>query len=109
VKLSVPVLRFPTWCFCIYCKALSKTTLSMTQLVRCDDGTHKENRRPSMSQVPFIAICEKGHLDDFPFDEWVHRSLQPRCPGPLRLLSQGGGTLAGQLVKCDACKLQRNH
>ena len=40
VKLSVPVLRFPRWCFCIYCKRLFKTTLSMTQLVRCSDETH---------------------------------------------------------------------
>ena len=107
-KLTVPVLRFPRWCFCIYCKRLTRTTSSMTQLVRCEDPTHKETRRPVMSQVPFIIICEDGHLDDFPFDKWVHRSLHPSCPGPLRLLSQGGGTLAGQLVRCDECKLQRN-
>jgi len=108
LKLSVPVLRFPRWCFCIYCKRLTRTTPSMTQLVRCPDAIHAEKRRPAMSQVPFVVICERGHLDDFPFDKWVHKSLTPRCSGPLRLLSQGGGTLAGQLVKCDGCKQQRN-
>ncbi|BAH47024.1 DrmB family protein [Rhodococcus sp. NPDC019627] len=108
LKLSVPVLRFPRWCFCIYCKRLSRTKLSMTQLVRCTDNTHDERRRPVMSQVPFIVICERGHLDDFPFPEWVHHSLSPTCHGTLRLLSQGGGTLAGQLVKCDGCKAQRS-
>lgn len=107
LKLSVPVLRFPRWCFCIYCKRLYKTTLSMTQLVRCPDGTHAGKRAPAMSQVPFVVICERGHIDDFPFDKWVHRSLDPGCNGPLRLLSQGGGTLGGQLVKCDTCKQQR--
>ena len=109
LKLSVPVLRFPRWCFCIYCKRLFKTTLSMTQLVRCPDTNHTEKRKPPvMSQVPFIVICERGHLDDFPFGKWVHRSLTPACGGPLRLLSQGGGTLAGQLVKCDGCGQHRN-
>jgi uncharacterized protein DUF1998 len=109
VKLPVPVLRFPRWCFCIYCKRLFKTTLSMTQLVRCPDETHAGKPKPPiMSQVPFIAICERGHLDDFPFDKWVHRSLMPACSGPLRLLSQGGGTLGGQVVRCDGCKQQRN-
>lgn len=110
VGLSVPVLRFPRWCFCIYCKRLVKTTLSMTQLVRCPDNTHegKGKRKPVMSQVPFIAICERGHLDDFPFDKWVHRSLNQTCDGALRLLAQGGGSLAGQVVKCDKCKQQRS-
>src|SRR5690242_14556103 len=28
VKLTVPVLRFPRWCFCMYCKRLKLTTLS---------------------------------------------------------------------------------
>jgi hypothetical protein len=108
LKLSVPVLRFPLWCFCIYCKRLTQTKPSMTQLVRCPDPTHREKRKPVMSQVPFVVICERGHLDDFPFREWVHRSLSPTCMGTLRLLSQGGGTLGGQLVKCDGCKAQRS-
>lgn len=108
LKLTVPVLRFPRWSFCIYCKRLELSTLSMAQLVRCPDPTHEGKRNPVMSQVPFIAICERGHLDDFPFNEWVHRSVAPTCTGPLRLLSQGGGTLAGQLVKCDTCEMQRS-
>jgi len=107
LKLTVPVLRFPRWSFCIYCKRLDMSPLSMAQLVRCPDIKHEGKRNPVMSQVPFIAICERGHLDDFPFNEWVHRALAPTCPGPLRLLSQGGGTLAGQLVKCDTCEMQR--
>ena len=108
LKLSVPVLRFPLWCFCIYCKRLTQTKLSMTQLVRCADSTHGDKRKPVMSQVPFVVICERGHLGDFPFREWVHESLSPTCRGTLRLLSQGGGTLGGQLVKCDDCKAQRS-
>lgn len=107
LKLTVPVLRFPRWSFCIYCKRLELSTLSMAQLVRCPDDKHQGKRAPVMSQVPFIAICERGHLDDFPFNEWVHRALAPSCNGPLRLLSQGGGTLAGQVVKCESCDIQR--
>ncbi|WP_082661287.1 MULTISPECIES: DUF1998 domain-containing protein [unclassified Rhodococcus (in: high G+C Gram-positive bacteria)] len=108
LNLSVPVLRFPCWCFCIYCKRLHRTKPSMSQLVTCSDESHGEKRKPVMSQVPFIVICEQGHLDDFPFSEWVHRSLSPGCQGTLRLVSQGGGTLGGQLVKCDGCKAQRS-
>ena len=26
-----------------------------------------------MVPVRFVAICERGHIEDFPFLEWVHR------------------------------------
>jgi hypothetical protein len=109
VRLSVPALRFPRWCFCMYCKRLKKSTLSMQQLERCPDPEHAERQyKPRMAQVPFVAICPDGHLDDFPFDLWVHRSKQPSCAGVLRLASRGGGGLEGQVVTCDGCKMERS-
>ncbi|MFJ6837575.1 DrmB family protein [Streptomyces sp. NPDC091209] len=102
VKLTVPVLRFPRWCFCMYCKRLKLTTLSFQDVVRCGDLSHEGGRGkgPRMAQVPFVAICESGHVDDFPFDKWVHRSRIPHCTGVLRLFSTGGGGLEGQVVRC---------
>ena len=45
----------------------------MQQQEVCPDKEHAGGRdKPRMSQVPFVAICS-GHLDDFPFDKWVHR------------------------------------
>ncbi|MFF9078906.1 DrmB family protein [Streptomyces rubiginosohelvolus] len=108
VKLTVPVLRFPGWSFCMYCKRLGQSPLSMAQPVRCRDPKHDAMKhRPIMAQVPFIAICERGHMDDFPWSSWVHRSITPSCGGVLRLLSRGGGTLAGQVVRCDGCGSDR--
>lgn len=108
-NLKVPVLRFPRWSFCMYCKRLEESPLTMAQPVECPDPRHapteqdgkKRRKRPRMSQVPFVAICAKGHLDDFPFREWVHRSHNPGCRGTLRLESRGAGGLDGQVVRCD--------
>ena len=109
VKLTVPVLRFPRWSFCIHCKRLELGKLTMKPLVECKDKKHADWKyKPKMSQVPFVAICTRGHLDDFPFDEWVHRSANPSCAGPLRLVSRGGGGLEGQVVTCDTCKRERS-
>lgn len=109
VRLTVPVLRFPRWCFCPYCKRLEVSTLTMQQSVLCPDPSHADwKHRPRMSQVPFVAICASGHLDDFPFDKWVHRSHQPTCKGPMRLRSMGGGGLEGQQVICEGCNKQRS-
>ena len=101
-RLSVPALRFPRYAFCMYCKRLKTTPLSFQDAVRCEDMTHVGGRGqgPKMSQVPFVAICEAGHIDDFPFREWVHRSASPQCTGTLRLVSTGAGGLEGQVVRC---------
>ncbi len=109
VRLTVPVLRFPRWCFCMYCKRLKLSTLTMQQHELCPDGEHDDRQyKPRMSQVPFVAMCSQGHLDDFPFDKWVHRSHDPQCTGVLRLTSRGGGGLEGQVVKCDGCEKERS-
>lgn len=107
--LSVPVLRFPGWHFCMFCKRLELQPLTRRDRVTCPDPKHAQlARKPKMSQVPFVTICTMGHLDDFPFREWVHRSANPTCQGVLRLNSRGGGGLEGQVVTCDGCKQERS-
>lgn len=101
--LTVPVLRFPCWHFCRFCKSLKLSKLSNCSHVYCNIHKHTE-----MSQVPFVAICESGHITDFPFNEWVHKSINPHCSGrELRLISTGGGSLQGQVVVCENCHQKR--
>jgi hypothetical protein len=111
MRLTVPVLRFPCWGFCPYCKRLQERPLEFADRQRCPDPKHQGRSRsgkgPVMAQVPFVVICDAGHLSDFPWHEWVHRSLQPVCRGTLRLKSRGGGSLAGQVVRCDQCEQER--
>ncbi|PRB76092.1 hypothetical protein CQ012_10600 [Arthrobacter sp. MYb214] len=109
VKLSVPVLRFPRWCYCMYCKRLELSTLTMQHPTKCTDAKHADwKHKPRMAQVPFVAVCTNGHLDDFPFNEWVHRTDNPSCFGPLRLKSIGGAGLDGQRVVCVSCESHRS-
>jgi hypothetical protein len=109
VRLRIPVLRFPRWHFCLYCKRLHLVPLTVRTQVECPDKEHAGKlRRPRMAQVPFVAVCAHGHLDDFPFEKWVHRSHKPSCTGILRLSSRGAGGLEGQVVTCDVCKGERS-
>jgi hypothetical protein len=108
IAITIPFLRFPTWNFCPYCKRLQASPLTLEGKARCPDPKHEGMRSgPVMAQVPFVTVCERGHLDDFPWREWVHRSVRPDCGGTLRLRSLGGGSLAGQEVSCDACEKRR--
>ena len=108
-KITVPAFRFPKWHFCAFCKLL----IEQPAYVRGNKGRiecnecKKKGKTRFLVQVPFIAICERGHLNEFPWREWVHRTANPSCTGTLRLVSTGSAMLAGQKIKCDECNQER--
>lgn len=95
--LTVPFLRFPQWHYCTHCGLMRKIPLVTRERLKCEDC-----KKRYIVQVPFVAMCDAGHLQDFPWIEWVYRSANPpHNPPPLRLLSTGGMTLAGQKILVD--------
>src|SRR5438132_440312 len=62
-------------------------------------GTRR--RRAFMVQVRFIALCEQGHIQDFPWREWAHETSNPTCDRPMRYLSLGGAGLSATRVTCE--------
>lgn len=109
-EMSVPVLRFPAWSFCPKCRELTRQPLHTFDRPRCSNCT--STARPKgrfLAQVPFVCMCENGHMQDFPWREWVHSSVDPRCSrGELELKTSGGGTLASQRVICKGCGKNRS-
>ena len=99
-KLTIPFLRFPRWHFCWRCHRLTELELATRGRQRCPFCT-VENKTSYLAQVPFVAMCENGHLQDFPWREWAHRSANPTCNRPMTLRSTGGATLANQVVECE--------
>ena len=106
----IPVLRFPTWYFCKYCRRMEQRELDITGPVKCPDPVHGNRgiKQPSMFQVPYVVMCRKGHLDDFPWREWAHRLINPTCIGNLRFSPSGNANPQSTRVYCDACKASRN-
>lgn len=57
----------------------------------------------------FITICENGHMDDFPWQWWVHRGDVSCKNGKLKMYSTGNtSTLADIWVECTTCGAKRN-
>ena len=102
IGLTVPFFRFPTWAVCP-----RKSCRRLQQIGQTDRGPQRcrfcetEGHKSILVQVSFVAMCEHGHLQEFPWREWVHRSSNPSCSKPMRLRSTGGTTLAGQRVECE--------
>jgi len=103
----IPVLRFPRWHFCPTCRRMHEETSWGQARVLCPQccppGT-KAKRTAYMEQVPLVAMCPRGHLQDFPWQEWVHSDPTTTCNKPLRLSKSGGYGLVAQKVKCECGK-----
>lgn len=99
--LTVPFLRFPQWHYCTRCGLMRKLPLVTKGRMKCTECEPRGWTR-YIVQVPFVAMCDAGHIQDFPWVEWVYQSATPpQDIPPMRLLSTGGMTLAGQKVKID--------
>lgn len=99
--LTVPFLRFPQWHYCTRCGLLRKLPLVTKGRIKCQE-CEAQNWTRYLVQVPFVAMCDAGHIQDFPWIEWVyHTASPPQNPPPMRLHSTGGMTLAGQKIKVD--------
>ena len=103
VNLKVPFLRFPTWHFCQRCRRMEVYPLTERGRKSCNCQA-----RGAMVQVPIIAICDRGHVQDFPWAEWAHSSQNPDCAGTLSFRSTGSGGLRGLMVRCTLCGKSRS-
>lgn len=104
--LTVPFLRFPQWHYCQSCGHLKELKLSQRSKEKCPKCEEKKRNR-YLVQVPIVAMCDRGHIQDFPWREWVHRSDNPTCKKPMRLVGTGSATLGGLSVQCE-CKEKRS-
>lgn len=108
--LKIPFVRFPRWHYCPRCGSMEKLSI-FGDMQHCkgpkyDSGMTchglPEKRRPWLIPVRFIAICGRGHIEDFPFMEWLHRDKAPLSSCSLRLRAgRSASTLSGIEISCS--------
>jgi hypothetical protein len=113
---SVPFIRFPLWHYCHLCGGMEKLSEFSSTRQRCQGRAYVQqscssklpHRRPFLIPVRFVAVCEAGHLQDFPFMEWVHRSKPSESTCKLRMRAgRSSASLAGISLECS-CGQKRN-
>ena len=113
--VGVPVAPFPRWLVCPVCRLLAPIESGLFALRRDPwrpDRTryvHECTTRglpPTAFPARFLLACRKGHIDDFPWDEFVHRGKGHGDTLRLREFGSGGGPVDVQ-VECDGCDAMR--
>ena len=106
-NLKIPFLRFPRWHVCPRCGRMFEAALHDQMPPECFGpvATGKEKGKPhprrKTIQVRFVAACEHGHLQDFPWWEWLFRSSTQPGTGRLRMNTSGSSSLAGVRIICE--------
>lgn len=110
-SLKIPFVRFPRWHYCTRCGHMEKVSIYDSQKPLCPGlsfGSGRscneipERKRQRLIPVRFIAICPQGHLEDFPFMQWVHGGIQPEGYHRLRLRAgRSSGALSGIEITCS--------
>lgn len=122
-KVGVPVSPFPRWVRCPRCFRLGpldppgqfelvhrwgrRPDLAKWVHSTCPhQGRSRPANRRSCLPARFLVACEDGHLDDFPYVEFVHRGVP--CAGPKLTMSDSSSTLGPRVqVRCAECGAAR--
>ena len=106
----IPFVRFPRWHYCPRRGAMEQLPLfGNRQKCPCRPGLDchsiPDQRRPWLIPSRFAAVCPKGHIEDFPFMEWIHRDGSWDQTHKLRLLpGRSSASLSGIKVRCNCGK-----
>jgi hypothetical protein len=114
--VGIPVAPFPRWMVCSKCRLLAPISSGLFEPkvypYRPDRACYVHNcttqgRSPLVVPARFAVTCEHGHLDDFPWVEFVHGG-PTQCKGLLYLYEVGAsGEALDVEVKCDGCGTRR--
>jgi hypothetical protein len=98
-------VRFPRWYFCRKCKRLQIFDFQ-EKVTECKSDCPGKWR--DLIPTRFLVVCENGHIDDFPFAEWVHSGQQPPDHELYYEESSSITGLAGIFIKCKTCGKRRS-
>jgi len=125
-RVGVPVTPFPRWVRCPRCHRLGpldppgqfelihrwgrRPDLAKYVHAHCprQGSTRPVNRRACVP-ARFLVVCENGHLDDFPYVEYVHQLRDGSvCDGPQLSMSDAASTLGPRVTVRCSCGASRS-
>lgn len=113
--VGIPVAAFPRWLVCPACRLLAPIASGLYELKvdawRPEKSCYVHTTCPKalkQTALParFLVACENGHLDDFPWEQYVHQGAE--CKYLLSLVELGAtGDVASVEVRCSTCQRRR--
>lgn len=106
---DIPAFRFPFMHFCPGCGRLMPYWGFGS-----DSGNKCSKCNKKLVPSRFIAACINGHMEDFPYNWWVHNGYSPECQTNNRndnlkiTFSDESGGLESIVITCTKCGKSRS-
>lgn len=96
---DVPSVRFPYYHYCPGCRRLDVFWRFDAVTMECRECDRE------LTPSRFVACCEDGHIEDFPYFQWVHRGadVAPGARHSLSLTSRGASSSLADIVISCTC------
>lgn len=122
-RVGVPIEPFPAWLRCTACNELAGLDSRIftfkndkprapheAKFVHEACRSKSGRERPLAVAARFLLACASGHLDDFPYANFVHRGAPcPKAGHPrLQMDDRGGNIGANVEIRCVSCSERRN-
>jgi hypothetical protein len=124
-RVGVPVTPFPRWIRCPRCYRLGpldppgqfelvhrwgrRPDLAKIVHAQCPRQQNRMANRRACVPARFMVVCQNGHLDDFPYVEFVHHGSDAGiCDGAQLSISDAASTLGPQVTVRCVCGASRN-
>ena len=107
-------VRFPRWLQCPTCHLLRPPNRWAEDpgdpALYCASCSLAAGGRNRIHVVPvrFIVICDRGHLDEFPWQWWIRHKEDCSQNHDLKLEGSATAGLAGLILTCTGCRQARS-
>ncbi|MBK8266484.1 MAG: DUF1998 domain-containing protein [Nannocystis sp.] len=107
-RQGIQALEFPRYFKCQRCSAIAYASefeqAGRGRVHHCGPG-YGTKPAPAVP-VRFVAVCERGHISDWPWAWWTHRAAgRPKCDAPdIRLHEGASGDISDISVSCATCQ-----
>lgn len=99
LRSPIPATRFPYWHICSNTRCQRLVRISPTS-----EDEHKcEHCNAPVYQSRFVCACSSGHIQDFPWFDWLNAHNNSNCNEStcrLALVGTGSTAISGVKVKC---------
>lgn len=109
--IGLPVAPFPEWMVCSRCRMMGRANSGLFEFRSHPLYTHEHKyvhvncpkaKEPAVIPARFYVVCESGHMDDFPWQYFVHKGHNLDCKSQLQMLGMAAD-ISTIIIKCMTC------
>ena len=104
---DITAVRIPRWSYCSRCRLMTKLGSFSLSKAKCSNpecsSKKYRGKKSTLVSVRILVMCEKGHISDFPFQEFVHGDTDWENHSLTYNIDSRKSGMSSVLIKCETC------